>query len=179
MCRCVLSLFYHVNFKTQTLEVYPVLGFKVLIFYIILICVSLFTYNVSLNFWNCRFYHILNSAAFQNLSKQIQVHYHTYYITSNKTYSDFLNCPQNHLVLETRIWFAAQLVLTQKISPFYCFERPVHCYQLSFSPEQRSILSSGTPGNYIQSSLAFIFRTLLTTAPSAKFISILIHFVLL
>lgn len=50
MCRCVLSLFYHVNFKIQTLEVHPVLGFKVLIFYIILICVSLFTYNVSLNF---------------------------------------------------------------------------------------------------------------------------------
>lgn len=107
------------NFKTQTLEVHPVLGFKVLIFYIILICVSLFIYNVSLNFWNCRFYHILKSAAFQNLSKQIQVHYHTYYITSNTTYSDFLNCPQNRLLLETRIWFAAQLVLAQKISPFY------------------------------------------------------------
>lgn len=137
MCRCVLSLFYHVNFKTQTLEVHSVLGFKVLIFYIILICVSLFTYSVSLNVWNCRFYHILNSAAFHNRSKQIQAHYHTYYITSNRTYSDFPNCPQNHLLLETRIWFAAQLVLTQKISPFYFFERPMHCYQLSFSPDQR------------------------------------------
>lgn len=40
-CRCVLFLFYHVNFKTETLEVHPMLGFKVLIFYIIFMCVSI------------------------------------------------------------------------------------------------------------------------------------------